>query len=274
MTTHTPSAQVPSGVHAARSIAAVVGHAALLVGPVGAVMGSIAWLLNPWPLVWLTAVLAWGVAEARWSRGATRVTGSERIRGVGAAEQYAGDVNNVHGSNKPPRLATAPSRAHRSDRALPVLAGVTVLAIMWAALYGLAVDVAAESAGQRTADSALRYAIALGALFIGVALRGASYRALGANYVHEVALREQHELCEDGIFALLRHPSEAGLRVIGIAALLCTAGTPAVGNPAVGIAAGLYVVLVGLITLRVRREDELLAVRFGDAFKRYRKRVL
>jgi protein-S-isoprenylcysteine O-methyltransferase Ste14 len=78
-------------------------------------------------------------------------------------------------------------------------------------------------------------------------------------------LYEDHELVRTGPYAWVRHPIYASL----LAMLLCTL---LLLTPWQWSLAALVVFLAGT-EIRVRTEDRLLASRFQDVFREYRKKV-
>jgi protein-S-isoprenylcysteine O-methyltransferase Ste14 len=98
----------------------------------------------------------------------------------------------------------------------------------------------------------------------GLALRVAAMRQLGARFSPLVALQSGHTLETGGWYALVRHPGYLG-------ALLASLGAAV----AFGSAAALPLVLAmtAFQVARVRREERLLAERFGEAWSAYAERT-
>jgi protein-S-isoprenylcysteine O-methyltransferase Ste14 len=99
----------------------------------------------------------------------------------------------------------------------------------------------------------------------GIALRVAAIRTLGRSFTSEIVAAPGHPLVTRGIYAHLRHPSDAGLLLIavGVASLA-------------GSAASAFVALVSVfpsVFLRIAAEDRVLAARDPIAHAAYRKTV-
>lgn len=104
--------------------------------------------------------------------------------------------------------------------------------------------------------------VALSAL--GLGLRVAAMRQLGARFSPLLAVQREHALETTGWYALVRHPGYLG-------ALLASWGA------AIAFGSALAVPLAFAMTLfqadRVRREERLLEGRFGEAWRAYARRT-
>jgi len=100
---------------------------------------------------------------------------------------------------------------------------------------------------------------------LGVMLAWTSVRHLGRQFRIRAGLWEDHELIRTGPYAVVRHPIFASLLAMLLSTLLLL--TP--WRWALVLVA---VFLVGT-EIRVRTEERLLASRFQDAFREYRKKV-
>jgi len=89
-------------------------------------------------------------------------------------------------------------------------------------------------------------------------------RHLGAHWSDKVVLKIDHQLVQSGPYTYLRHPIYAGL-------LLGIAGTAL----AVGEWRGIMALILSGTNyfVKARREDRILAARFGEEFEAYRRRV-
>jgi protein-S-isoprenylcysteine O-methyltransferase Ste14 len=87
---------------------------------------------------------------------------------------------------------------------------------------------------------------------------------LGRNLTDTVVTRREHSLVTAGPYASVRHP------------FYLAVGTVMLGN-AVGAASGYLfvtaVVFLGLIALRTAKEEAMLELRFGDAYREYKART-
>lgn len=98
------------------------------------------------------------------------------------------------------------------------------------------------------------------AMIAGVSLRLWSIRTLGPLFLDGVELAPAHPLVMRGPYRWVRHPSETGTLAIAAGACVLLASVPG---------AVVAMALVGLIAVRIRREDRLLRTRHPAAFVRY-----
>jgi protein-S-isoprenylcysteine O-methyltransferase Ste14 len=174
----------------------------------------------------LLAGARWTTALAVWILAALALQAAE-LRGAGDRDEVlpTGDLD--------VRLAAA--------------TGLLVLALQWTAAleHGLR--------GSASVGPLAPFGVAL--LAAGVALRWTSLRALGERFVTHPAPRG--DLCRDGIYAHLRHPSELGLLACALGAALL------LGSPLA--ATGVVSLLLPLVVWRLRREDRALLATLGGA---------
>jgi len=99
---------------------------------------------------------------------------------------------------------------------------------------------------------------------IGLGIRVAAMRQLGARFSPLLAVQREHALETTGWYAFVRHPGYLG-------SLLASWGA------AIAFGSGLALPLALAMTLfqanRVRREERLLESHFGDAWRAYAKRT-
>ncbi len=101
------------------------------------------------------------------------------------------------------------------------------------------------------------FALALLALFVWV------LHSIGTNITPTFVTRREHSLVTTGPYRWVRHPLySAGLVMHAALALLL----------ANWLVAAVGLVILALLPLRIRREDDHLAARFGDAYRDYRRR--
>jgi len=100
---------------------------------------------------------------------------------------------------------------------------------------------------------------------LGVVLAWTSVRHLGRQFRIRAGLWEDHELIRTGPYAVVRHPIFASLLAMLLSTLLLL--TPW------RWALVLVAVFLAGTEIRVRTEDRLLASRFPEAFREYRKKV-
>ena len=99
---------------------------------------------------------------------------------------------------------------------------------------------------------------------LGLWLRVASMRQLGARFSPLVALQREHALETGGLYSRVRHPGYLGSLLASLGAAL------AFGS---WVALPLWVLMVIAQGLRVRREERMLAAHFGEAWKHYAART-
>jgi protein-S-isoprenylcysteine O-methyltransferase Ste14 len=138
--------------------------------------------------------------------------------------------------------------------------GLLLLATFWACLL--------ERARGREGAAPLGWPQASGAslMLAGISLRAAAVRTLGRRFVTELSPDEAApSLVEHGVYARVRHPSEAGnLGVVLGAAVLLESRS------------GLALALGGVLPVvlgRIRLEDRHLARVFPERYRRYAGRV-
>ena len=87
------------------------------------------------------------------------------------------------------------------------------------------------------------------------------HRSLGRNFSSKLIIKERHSLVTDGPYQWIRHPMYTAFYLLNIAAFLLTS------NWFIGVTwlTGLTVI----IALRVKREENMMADRFGDAYRDY-----
>lgn len=98
----------------------------------------------------------------------------------------------------------------------------------------------------------------------GAAIISWTFRSLGKNLTDTVVPREHATLVTDGPYRWVRHPFYSGFIVGAVADPLITANW--------FIALG-GVLLLGLLVMRSRREEDRLIERFGQAYQDYMQRT-
>jgi protein-S-isoprenylcysteine O-methyltransferase Ste14 len=147
-------------------------------------------------------------------------------------------------------------------------ASVTVSMPTWIGLFLECSGIFAAFLFRFPPDSTPGAARGAASLFCGAVaalLSWTSVRHLGRQFRLRAGLYEDHELVRTGPYAWVRHPIYASL----LAMLLCTL---LLLTPWQWSLAALVVFLAGT-EIRVRTEDRLLASRFQDVFREYRKKV-
>jgi protein-S-isoprenylcysteine O-methyltransferase Ste14 len=90
-------------------------------------------------------------------------------------------------------------------------------------------------------------------------------RALGRHLRFDAALSPDHELVRSGPYSVLRHPIYTSMLCLLLGTAFMIAPLP--------LFLAAIVIFIGGTEIRVRVEDGLLASRFGDNFREYRRSV-
>ncbi len=100
-------------------------------------------------------------------------------------------------------------------------------------------------------------------IITGLALRIWSILSLGKHFTATVRLHNEHELMQNGPYAILRHPSYTGafFAITGVAFFL---------NAAISIFISIVVMFIAYY-IRIKTEEKLLTSYFGDAYIAYSK---
>ena len=100
--------------------------------------------------------------------------------------------------------------------------------------------------------------------WLGVGIAIWARRTLGANWSDKVVLKVDHELIRNGPYRYLRHPIYTGV-------LLAVAGTTLMIGEWRGVAA--FVVVGTNYYVKAKREERILAIKFGEAFAEHKRRT-
>lgn len=142
---------------------------------------------------------------------------------------------------------------------IPYLTGISLLLLNWILVVDFAFLGGASALSVRGGGGL----ILMGSLLMagGVWVRTRSIRRLGPSFTSHICLIERHALARDGLYAMVRHPSETGMLMISLGA--CVVMSSSIGM--------FFVVLVlyPLSRLRVMHEDRMLRDSFGDEFDSY-----
>jgi protein-S-isoprenylcysteine O-methyltransferase Ste14 len=108
--------------------------------------------------------------------------------------------------------------------------------------------------------------------YLGIAVDGVSlwlfyrtHRDLGHNWSVSLDLRERHTLVTTGIYATVRHPMYAGFWLMAVGQALLLPNW--IAGPAGLVGFGI------LFFGRVRREEEMMIIAFGDDYRSYMRRT-
>lgn len=140
------------------------------------------------------------------------------------------------------------------------LGGATLLVVFWVSL-----GTHLQSFAVAEAQNGLPVCAGSLVMTVGIGLRSAAMRVLGAYFVSEPRVRREQSLIRCGLYRYLRHPSETGLLCVAVGgALLLQSLT------------GLCVVvgfLLPVTLLRIREEERVLLCGFGEAYRNYSAEV-
>ncbi len=206
-------------------------HAALLLLPAVACGHGLGCLADP-------AVVAFLVL-------ATMLYGADAIKDLrNGAEPSACDTA---------AEANGQDMAHR----LALLTGLALLATFWIAL--------AARLGRASPSLGWQQAAGAAAMLAGVILRGLAVRRLGRFFVSSIRIVPEQPLVCDGIYRILRHPSETGILAASLGASVLLDSWVAT---LVSVA-----VIFPLVAVRVRAEDRFLRRAFGIHYAQYQSRT-
>lgn len=90
-----------------------------------------------------------------------------------------------------------------------------------------------------------------------------SFKSLGKSYSQDIVVFKNQKLCTSGLYKFIRHPQYLSQILSDLGA-----GIALLGYVALPI---IVLVEIPLFILRASAEDRLLANRFGDEFKKYKK---
>jgi protein-S-isoprenylcysteine O-methyltransferase Ste14 len=110
---------------------------------------------------------------------------------------------------------------------------------------------------------ALRY-LGLALYAAGNALAFAAVKTLGQQYSGYVTLQDDHQLVQTGVYSLIRHPIYLRMLLVGVS-------VPLIFRSWLWVP--FLLVIVGIVTYRIRAEEKLLAEHFGAEFEAYRQRT-
>lgn len=101
--------------------------------------------------------------------------------------------------------------------------------------------------------------------WVALALRLTAIRTLGRFWSLQVEIRQGHKLIQEGAYRFVRHPAYSAI-IVEVLTI------PVVANAwwSLGLA---VITLVPLILMRMRREEEAMVEKFGDAYREYQHTV-
>jgi len=132
--------------------------------------------------------------------------------------------------------------------------------LFWGGMFAYMINPAWMAWSSMSVPASLRWT-GVGVSVAATALLAWTLRSLGPNLTDTVVTRRAHTLVTDGPYQWIRHP-------FYVSFTLLMAGTSLMAANWFLLATGVVVVL--LIVLRTRTEEEKLLARFGDPYRSYR----
>lgn len=105
--------------------------------------------------------------------------------------------------------------------------------------------------------------LGLAMVFSGIIIRFIAIWTLGKNFSGLLRIREGHTLVTNGIYRWVRHPAYLG-------AILLFVGIPIAVSSLLGFLAMLLLVIY--LLYRIKLEERMLTLRFGDEYREYMAR--
>jgi len=150
--------------------------------------------------------------------------------------------------------------AVKADKSfLPYSIGIIVLLLFWVSLY----EFVSKPYVSWLHLNWLQWLSASCLMLAGIYLRVISIKTLNKYFLSHIGLASKHRLITTGIYARMRHPSEAGLLLICIAVPIL-----------LGSLNGLLLAMLLIVPLslyRINREDKLMRGHFTHSFDDYRQ---
>lgn len=113
------------------------------------------------------------------------------------------------------------------------------------------------------APDGLRY-LGLALYFVGNLLAFAAVKTLDQQYSGYVTLQDGHKLVQNGIYGVIRHPIYLRMLLVGVS-------VPLIFRSWLWVP--FLVIVIGIVTYRIRQEEKLLGEQFGPEFESYRRRT-
>jgi len=108
---------------------------------------------------------------------------------------------------------------------------------------------------------AVAFAAGMVVLLAGLVLRGWSFKTLGQYFTHTVMVSSDQPVIVTGPYRVLRHPSYAGLILVGLGIGLASANWAGL--------AGLMLLSITALLWRIHIEESALAATLGDRYRAY-----
>ena len=136
-------------------------------------------------------------------------------------------------------------------------------AAFWLGMFAWMINPAWMAWSSMSLPIGLRWA-GVGFLVAGALMLAWTFRSLGKNLTDTVVTRRQHTLVQHGPYRWIRHP------LYSFAALLVAALSLIAANWFFFVVGA---VLLSLLIMRTRTEEEHLVARFGDSYRQYMERT-
>jgi protein-S-isoprenylcysteine O-methyltransferase Ste14 len=161
------------------------------------------------------------------------------------------------GAEQPAWDAAAAASGQETLHRLALLTGLALLAAFWVALV--------SRVGRASPAMGWRQAAGAAVMLAGAILRWLAVSRLGRFFVTPIRVAADQPLVCDGIYRILRHPSETGILAAALgASVLLGSLTAAIVWAAV---------ILPLVVVRVRGEDRFLQRAFGKPYLCYQSRT-
>ncbi len=171
---------------------------------------------------------------------------------------YAADaVKDLRKTAAQPAWEAAAATDQPTVHLLALLTGLALLVVFWIAL--------AARVGETGLSFGWQQAIGAGLMLAGAALRWLAISRLGPFFVTGIHVAAEQPLVCDGVYRILRHPSETGTLAAALGASVL------LGSWAAGVVWA--AVILPLVVVRVRWEDRVLQRAFGQPYLDYQSRT-
>jgi protein-S-isoprenylcysteine O-methyltransferase Ste14 len=108
---------------------------------------------------------------------------------------------------------------------------------------------------------AVVFAVGMVILLAGLVLRGWSFKTLGSYFTHTVMVSSDQPVIATGPYRVLRHPSYAGIILVGLGAGLASANWAGL--------AGLMLLSITPLLRRIHIEESALMTTLGERYRAY-----
>jgi protein-S-isoprenylcysteine O-methyltransferase Ste14 len=142
--------------------------------------------------------------------------------------------------------------------------GYSMLGIMVMAIAVTNMTVYDFGRGGLQTNHAMNY-VGLVMIWTGMAFRVYAIQTLGNYFSNAAQIKDEHQLCEEGIYRIIRHPSYTG-------AIASIVGTVLWLGAWQTLPISLYLIFVAYYH-RITQEEKILTLHFGEKYVQYCKRT-